>query len=179
MEKKKERLYQIIKEKALIKGKFKLSSGGETNIYFDCKMVTQDPEGANLIADIILDLLKDEEAEFIGGLESGSIPISAVVSAKSLAHESPISAFFVRKRQKNHGKEQIIEGPIRRNSKVVLVDDVTTKGNSILRAYEAVKELNCEVIKAVTIIDREEGAKDLLAGKGIHLTPIFKKSDFL
>ncbi len=179
MEKEKERLYQLIKEKAFTKGKFKLSSGSETDIYFDCRMITQDPEGANLIADIILDLLKDDEIEFIGGLESGSIPISSVVSAKSITRGYPISAFFVRKELKGHGRKQLIEGPVRKNSKVVIVDDVTTTGKSILRAYEAVKELDCEVIKTITIIDRQEGAKDLLERKGIYLTSIFKKEDFL
>ncbi len=175
------KLQSLIKEKALIiedNGQFELASGDKSNYFFDMKLVSMDPEGSELIANAILELLKNEDVDYIGGLESGAIPIATVVANKSLQIKKPIPAFFVRKTPKERGTKKMIEGNLTENSKVVLVEDVTTKGESVILAVRRVRELNCRVDKVITIVDRLAGAKENLEKENIELVSIFTKNDF-
>lgn len=175
------KLKSLIKEKALLienNGHFELASGDESNYFFDMKLVSMDPEGSELIANVILDLLKNEDVDYIGGLESGAIPIATVVANKSLQIKKPIPAFFVRKAPKERGTKKMIEGNLTENSRVVLVDDVTTKGESVMLAIRKVRELNCHVDKVITIVDRLAGAKENLEKENIELIALFTKNDF-
>ncbi|GFO97133.1 orotate phosphoribosyl transferase pyrE [groundwater metagenome] len=177
----KAKLQSLIKQKALLikdDSSFELSSGDKSNYFFDMKLVSMDPEGSELIAKSILELLKDDNVDYIGGLESGAIPIASVVANKSLQTRKRIPAFFVRKNQKERGTKKMIEGNLTENSKVVLVDDVTTKGESVLLAVRKVRELNCQVNKVITIVDRLAGAKENLAKENIELLALFTKKDF-
>ncbi len=175
------KLQSLIKEKALLikdDSGFELASGDKSNYFFDMKLVSMDPEGSELIAKAILELLKDDNVDYIGGLESGAIPIASVVANKSLQTRKRIPAFFVRKNPKERGTKKMIEGNLTENSKVVLVDDVTTKGESVLLAVRKVRELNCQVDKVITIVDRLAGAKENLAKENIELLALFNKKDF-
>lgn len=175
------KLQSLIKEKALLitdDTGFELASGDKSNYFFDMKLVSMDPEGSELIAKAILELLKDDNVDYIGGLESGAIPIVSVVANKSIQTGKRIPAFFVRKNPKERGTKKMIEGNLTENSKVVLVDDVTTKGESVLLAARKVRELNCKVNKVITIVDRLAGAKANLAKENIELLALFTKKDF-
>lgn len=175
------KLLSLIKQKALIikdDNSFELASGDKSNYFFDIKLISMDAEGSELIAKMILELLKDDEVDYIGGLESGAIPIASVVANKSLQTKKQISAFFVRKNQKERGTKKIIEGNLTEKSKVVIVDDVTTKGESVLLAVRRVRELNCKVDKVITIVDRLAGAKERLAKENIKLVALFTIKDF-
>ena len=175
------KLQSLIKEKALLikdDNGFELASGDKSNYFFDMKLVSMDPDGSELIAKAILELLKDDNVDYIGGLESGAIPIASVVANKSLQTRKRIPAFFVRKNPKERGTKKMIEGNLTENSKVVLVDDVTTKGESVLLAVRKVRELNCQVDKVITIVDRLAGAKENLAKENIELLGLFTKKDF-
>ena len=175
----KERLKQIIQELSVLKGKeFKLSSGRKSDVFFDIKKTVLDPEGANLIADEVLKILGRENPQFIGGLVHGAVPLVAAICVKSYP-EQPIQAFFVRKEPKSHGTNQLIDGHIKDGANVVVLDDVTTTGGSVMKAVEAVRERGCRVLKVVTIIDRLEGAVANLEAKGIKLVALFTKDDFL
>lgn len=174
------RLLALIREKSLKRAKegaFRLASGRASPFYFDMKPVLLDPEGANLIADSILRLLAREEFDFIGGLAMGAIPIVGAVCTRSLASR-PVSGFFVRPSQKERGTEGLVEGNIAPDARVVLVEDVTTTGGSALKAAEAVWSMGCTVVKAVTIVDRLEGAKENLKAKGIELVALYTREDF-
>ncbi|MEM3713060.1 MAG: orotate phosphoribosyltransferase [Thermoproteota archaeon] len=179
----KQRLFTLIKEKAYLRRTppeepFKLASGGTSYVYFDAKQVTQDPEGITLIGKIILQMIRDTEVEAIGGLESGAIPIATAVSLLSNQEGLNISAFWIRKEPKTHGTMRWIEGQLKLNSKVIIVDDVVTKGSSVMKAVEKVREIGCQVLGVVAIVDREEGCGERLRKEGIRFTGIFKKSDF-
>jgi orotate phosphoribosyltransferase len=142
------------------------------------KLVSMDPEGSELIANAILELLQTKNVDYIGGLESGAIPIVAVIANKSLQTKKPIPAFFVRKTPKERGTNKMIEGNLTENSNVVLVDDVTTTGESVLFAVRKVRELNCHVDTVITIVDRLSGAKETLAKENIQLISLFTKNYF-
>lgn len=174
-----ERLKQIIQDLSVLKGKqFQLSSGRKSDIFFDIKKTVLDPEGASLIADEVLEILRPERPQFIGGLVMGAVPVAAAICVKSYP-EQPIRAFFVRKEPKGHGTNQLIDGHIEDGATVVVLDDVTTTGGSVLKAVEAVRERGCRVLKVVTIVDRLEGAAANLQAKGIVLVALFTKDDFL
>jgi|SRR5580658_1888233 orotate phosphoribosyltransferase len=175
------RLLAIIKERSLIKGgSFKLASGTVSDYYLDMKPTTFDPEGASLLADVIYAMLADDlDVDTIGGLELGAVPIIAAVCAKSWGTEHPISGFVVRKERKGHGTDKKIDGNFQANSTVVLIDDVTTRGGSVMQAVEAVREQGAKVKRIIAIVDRGEGAAERLSQAGISFAPIFTTEDVL
>jgi orotate phosphoribosyltransferase len=175
----KRRLLEIIKAKSLLRGTFKLASGAESNYYLDLKPTMFDPEGAALLADIVFGLVKNEPGlDAIGGLELGAVPIVVAVAAKSWP-ERPIRGFVVRKEKKGHGTDQKIDGNFTAGSTVVLMEDVTTKGGSVMQAVTAVRGQGATVRKIITVVDRLEGARENLAREGLTLAPIFTTKDLL
>lgn len=175
----KERLFQLLKKKALFKGKIVLSSGKTSNYYLDGRLITLSPEGAYLIADIILDLIKQKKIDAIGGPTLGADPIVGAVAALSHIRKHPLNTFIVRKTPKPHGRMRQIEGPIlKKNSRVILVDDVATTGGALLEAKEVLNKEGIKVAEVVVVVDREEGAKENLTKRGLRLTSIFKARDF-
>ena len=175
-----ERLLEIIKDKSLLLegGPFKLASGAISDYYLDMKPTTFDPEGSNLIAEIILGILSNYDVDAIGGLELGAVPIISVVSARSWP-ERPMEGFVVRKEKKGHGTDKKIDGNFKENSKVVLFDDVTTTGGSVMEAVREVQEKGAAVSVIITVVDRLEGATQNLAKQGIELVPIFTAKNLL
>ena len=107
----------------------------------------------------------------------GAIPIVNSVVQRSYDRK-PIPGFFVRKESKQRGTQKLIEGNLTPASSVVLVEDVTTTGGSVLRAVEAVRDLGCTVTKVVTVVDRLEGASENLSKHGIELVALFTRDDF-
>jgi orotate phosphoribosyltransferase len=175
---KRRRLLEIVRDNSLLKGtEFLLSSGERSNYYFDMKKTTQDPEGINLVADVLFDYLRPLDFQYIGGLATGAIVVMAAVCMKSWP-ERPIQGFFVRDEAKNHGTKKLIDGFIEDGSSVVIVDDVTTTGDSAMKAVDAVRARGCRVVRVISLVDRLEGAKENFARKGIHFHPIFTTEDF-
>lgn len=176
-----ERLLEIIREKSLLLegGPFKLASGAMSDYYLDMKPTTFDPEGCSLIAEIVYGMLRyDHEVAAIGGLELGAVPVTIAVAMRSF-EERPISGFVVRKERKGHGTDKQIDGNFRPNMTVVLFDDVTTRGGSVLQAVRAVRAQGAKVTKIITIVDRLEGARENLAKEGIELFQIFTARELL
>jgi len=107
---KRERLLGIIRRQSLLENRdFVLASGRSSSFFFDMKQTMFDPEGASLAADLLFDRIEDEAVDYIGGLETGAIPIVAALCARSWP-EKPIRGFFVRKEAKGHGTDQRIDG---------------------------------------------------------------------
>ena len=179
----KARLIEIIKTRSFQSGKeVKLASGRTSTYYFNMKPTMLDAEGAHLIATLILGAIADMDADLIGGLEMGAVPIATAVAAVSHAGKQPINAFFVRKQAKEHGTKSLIEGlpngASLKGKRVVIVEDVTTTGGSAIKAAEAVRSEGAEVVGVVTVIDRQEGANAAFAAAGLKLTPILTLADF-
>jgi orotate phosphoribosyltransferase len=178
----KERLLDIIRRRSLLTagGPFKLASGEMSDYYLDMKPTAFDPEGAALIGEIVvLMLANDTDIDSIGGLELGAVPIVAAISAHSWHAGRPVQGFVVRKETKGHGTNKKIDGNFKDGTKVVLVEDVTTKGGSVMQAVRAVRERGATVAKIITIVDRLEGAGDNLKKEGLELVPIFTRNDLL
>jgi orotate phosphoribosyltransferase len=177
------RLVEIVKARSFQTGaEMKLVSGRTSSFYFNMKPTMLNAEGGLLVANLILDQLDGVSAAWIGGLEMGAVPIAAAVAAVSPLRDRPLSAFFVRKQAKDHGTRSLIEGLAPGESlngaSVVIVEDVTTTGNSALKAAEAVRAEGGEVVRVITIVDRQEGAADTFHAAGLTFAPLLTLDDF-
>jgi orotate phosphoribosyltransferase len=176
-------LIEIIKERSYRRGKFKLASGVESEFYFNLKPTMMAPKGAYLCARALLEKIRSVEVDYVGGLEMGAVPVIASLAALSHAEGKPVNTFFVRKKAKDHGTQDLVEGLMQGETlagkKVMIIDDVATSGGSIVKAAEVARAAGASVETALVIIDREEGAAEALQKAGIRLLSVLKKSDFL
>ncbi len=172
------RLREIIAKKSFREGDFKLSSGRKSDVFFNMKPTMLDPEGLNLIADQVLEKLKHHDAGFIGGILMGAAPVLLSVVQKSYFTPRPLRGFWVRKERKAHGMQQIIDGDPGEGDRIIVVDDVTTTGGSLLQAVDAMRDRGCDIVCVLTIVDRCEGAVERLRESGYDLISIFDRYDF-
>lgn len=179
----KARLIEIIRQRSYGTGVvIKLASGRTSDFYFNMKPTMLHPEGAYLIGALIADAISPGEADMVGGLEMGAVPIAAAVAAVSFTKGHPLPAFFVRKQTKEHGTQSLIEGLVKgetiRGKRVIILEDVTTTGGSSLKAIEAIKSEGGSVVRVITLVDRLEGAAESFASAGIRFDPLLTVADF-
>lgn len=175
---KRQKLLAIIRRASLLQGReFRLTSGGSSNFFIDLKKTMLDPEGASLLADLLFDKIKAEDVDCVGGMETGAIPIVTALCMRSWP-EKPIKGFFIRKEAKGHGTDQRVDGVLDRGSRVVLLEDVTTTGTSVMRAVEQTRLLQCTILKVITVVDRLEGAEENFHQAGISFEALFTRRDF-
>lgn len=177
------RLIAIVNARSFQEGpEMKLASGKTSTFYFNMKPTMLDSEGAHLIATLILDQLDGVDADLIGGLEMGAVPIASAVTAVAHARGRKLPAFFVRKQAKEHGTKSLIEGLGRDETmagkKVVIVEDVTTTGGSAIKAAEAIKASGATIVRVITIVDRLDGAAEAFAAAGLDFRPLLTLKDF-
>jgi len=176
----KEKLLSILKKEAFFKEKITLSSGKQSDYYIDARRVTLSAEGAYLCAKVILDIVKNDSYEAIGGPTLGADPLVGAIAVLSHQANHPIKTFIIRKAPKAHGKQQQIEGPLLSDgATVILIDDVATTGKAFLESLEVLKRSNIKAVKAICIVDRKEGAQKAVAKEGCELVSIFKIEEFL
>ncbi|MDD5432236.1 MAG: orotate phosphoribosyltransferase [Candidatus Omnitrophica bacterium] len=175
----KKRLFELLQVEALKRGNFILSSGKASTYYLDGRVITLTPEGAFLVASIILELIKDKDIKAVGGPTLGADPITGAVACLAHINQTGIKTFIVRKEAKGHGMQRQIEGPaLNAGDKVILVDDVATTGKALIEAKTAVDKAGLKVDTAVVIVDRNEGAAENLSKVGLKLESIFKIEEF-
>jgi orotate phosphoribosyltransferase len=147
-------LLRLLATKSFRLGDFKLSSGGRSDYYIDCRTTTLDARGAQLTGQVFLDEIKHRgwSPEAIGGLTMGADPIVVAVSVTS----GTLNGFLVRKAEKQHGTGQRVEGFRGKGARVVIVDDVCTTGASTIQAIEAAREFGFEVAGVMCLVEREE-----------------------
>jgi orotate phosphoribosyltransferase len=160
----------------------RLSSGKETDFYFDGRQVSLDPEGSVLIGKLMLDEIeRTGRVDAVGGLTSGADPITSAIGVLAYQKGVPLKLFYVRKEPKAHGLAKQIEGPaLGPGTRVVIVDDVITTGKSILESRRVLEEeAGAEVVGALAVVDREEGGREALEREGLKVMSLFRRSDFL
>jgi orotate phosphoribosyltransferase len=174
------RLYDIVKSKSFVRGHVVLASGKESDHYFDMKPSMFDPEGAEILAELISARIAETGADIVGGLEMGAVPLITPVSIASRRAGRSLPGFFVRKTVKDHGTKKLVEGLSDiAGKRVAIVEDVTTTGGSAMKAVEALTAAGAKIVLVISILDREEGATALYAEAGIPFVSIFKASEFL
>ena len=174
-----QKLFTLLKEKAFRRGRIVLASGRESDFYFDMKPAMLDPDGASLMAELILEQLQGVKADCIGGLEMGAVPLIAPVAMRSVDFGRRLPGFFVRKAVKDHGTKKRVDGADIAGKTVVILEDVTTTGGSAMDAVKAVTEAGAKVALVLAILDRGEGAADLYAKAGIPFKSLFRAEEFL
>jgi len=147
-------LLRLLATQSFRLGEFKLSSGGTSDYYIDCRITTLDARGAQLTGEVFLEEIRNRgwNIEAIGGLTMGADPIVVAVALTS----GTVNGFLVRKAEKQHGTAQRIEGFRQKGARVVIVDDVCTTGASTVQAIEAAREFGFEIVGAMCLVEREE-----------------------
>jgi orotate phosphoribosyltransferase len=147
-------LLRLLAHKSFRLGEFKLSSGGTSDYYIDCRTTTLDAEGSRLTGEVFCDEIRKQgwKPQATGGLTMGADPIVVAVSVVS----GELHGFLVRKAEKQHGTGQRIEGFREKGARVVIVDDVCTTGASTAQAIEAAREFGFQVVGAMCLVEREE-----------------------
>jgi orotate phosphoribosyltransferase len=153
-----DQLLSMLAEKSFRLGQFKLSSGGTSDYYIDCRLTTLDAHGARLTGETVLEEIVRQgwNADAIGGLTLGADPIVVATSVISAQQRKPLHGFLVRKAEKAHGTGQRIEGFRAKRARVVIVDDVCTTGASTIQAIEAAREFGFEIVGVLCLVEREE-----------------------
>lgn len=147
-------LLRLLASKSFRLGDFKLSSGGKSDYYIDCRTTTLSGKGSKLTGQVFLDEIRARgwRPKAIGGMTMGADPIVTAVSVVS----GDIDGFLVRKAEKEHGTGQRIEGYREKGAKVVIVDDVCTTGASTVQAIQAAREFGFDVVAVMCLVEREE-----------------------
>jgi orotate phosphoribosyltransferase len=171
-------LLEMLARKSFRLGEFKLSSGGTSDYYIDCRTTTLDARGAQLVGQVFLDEMRHQawHADAIGGLTMGADPIVVAVAVLS----GTLHGFLVRKAEKQHGTGQRIEGFREKDARVVIVDDVCTTGGSTVQAIEAARAFGFKIAGVMCLVEREEarGRPNVeKAAAGAPFIAIFTASD--
>jgi orotate phosphoribosyltransferase len=167
-----QQLLALLAEKSFRLGEFRLSSGGTSDYYIDCRTTTLSAEGARLTARVVMDefFRQQWKPQAIGGLTLGADPIVVAVAMLSAQEMQPrlrrpihedywvVDGFLVRKGEKTHGTLQRIEGFRQSGARVVIVDDVCTTGASTIQAIEAARQAEMQVIGVLCLVEREEAS---------------------
>ncbi len=170
----KSKLIELLKNNNVIKfGKFTLSSGKESDYYVDMKKAITEPEILECVAHLITEEIKDDNINKIAGPALGAVPIA---TATSLISKKPM--LMIRKEKKSYGTSKQIEGKLLENDNVVIVEDVTTTGGSLLKAIKVIEENGGNITQAFVIVDREEGAQETFEENNVEFKPLLTISEF-
>ena len=168
-----QRLLDLLAERAYRHGHFTLASGRSSTHYVNCKPVSLSGEGLALLAARMLDLV-EPQAVAVAGLTLGADPlVSGVAQAAALAGR-PLDALIVRKEAKGHGTGAWLEGPLPEpGATITVLEDVVTTGGSSLKAVTQLRQAGYSVNRVVTIVDRQEGGEAAMAAAGLELVSLF------
>ncbi len=173
------RLLQLLKERSFKRGTFRLASGDVSDYYIDGKMTQVYSEAAHLVGEVLYERTKDLAIDAIGGLEVGAVPLTTAAVISYHLHGRKMEGFWVRDKAKTHGTQKVVEGNLKPGSRVVILDDVITRGSSSVKAIEGVRQIGCEVVLVVALVDRLQGAEDLFKQHGIeNFQSVFTLRDF-
>ena len=136
---------------------FKLVSGRMSRFYVNCKPTTLSAKGMVLVGNLVFDAMSNQQIQAAGGLTFGADPVAVAAAFASAIKGAPIDAFSIRKTQKDHGIVKWVEGDVQPGQRVAIIDDVATTGGSTIKAIERARQEGLDVVKAVILVDRQEG----------------------
>jgi|SRR5882672_2928467 len=183
----KDELLSFLKAKSIFLGDFVLSSGAKSNYYIDCRLTTLDPQGAWLVGQVMHSLIQQEalsrgiRVDAVGGLTMGADPIALAVGMHSFLAKNtpPWQTFVVRKAPKSHGQTKLIEGNFKSGNSVVVIDDVVTRGDSTIKAIEAVEKEGGKVAFVAVLVDRQEGGRKKIEDLGHRVVSAFVRDELI
>ncbi|MEA1985663.1 MAG: orotate phosphoribosyltransferase [Euryarchaeota archaeon] len=155
-------------------GDFTLASGKKSKYYIDIKKASSDPATLGLIARQTADIIKNLDVDRVGGVALGGVPLATAVSLKT-----GLPLFLIRKATKEYGTGGRFVGDLETGDRIILLEDVTTSGGSVMEAISAIRETDGVVDMVITVVDREEGAKERLGSVGVTLLPLVEAHELL
>ncbi|HVM28372.1 MAG TPA: orotate phosphoribosyltransferase [Mycobacteriales bacterium] len=172
-----ERLLDLVRDRAIVHGRVTLSSGREADYYVDLRRVTLSADAAPLVGTVLLDLTADWQFDAVGGLTMGADPVATAMLHAAAARGRRLDAFVVRKSAKAHGLQRRVEGPEIAGRRVLVVEDTSTTGGSPLTALEAVREAGATPVGVAVIADRDTGAAAKIEAAGVPYRFAFSLQD--
>ena len=161
-------LVEAIQNLAVVHQRVTLSSGRQADYYVDMRRVTLDGAAAPLVGRVMRKLTDDLEFDAVGGLTLGADPVATAMLHAAAAADQRLDAFVVRKAQKSHGMQRLIEGTEVAGRRVLAVEDTSTTGGSVLTAVQALREAGADVVAVAVIVDRDTGAAEKVAAEGLE-----------
>lgn len=178
-----EELAALVRELGVVRERVTLSSGAEADYYVDLRRVTLEHRAAPLVGRLLRVLTADWPYGAVGGLTLGADPVADAVLHAAAAERvlepdtPPVDAFVVRKAIKQHGMQRLIEGPDVDGRRVLVVEDTSTTGSSVLTAVRAVRDAGGEVVGVVTVVDRDTGAREAVEAEGVPYRALLGLAD--
>lgn len=174
-------LRKLLIERSVRLGDFTLASGAKSDYYIDARRTTMCAEGQRLVGLVAYEAILERglDPTHVGGLTMGADPISYAIAHRSALEGRVIDGFSVRKRAKDHGTGQRIEGGLPAEGRALMVEDTMTTGRSTLQAVEAVRSLGSEIVGVLTLVDRSENAAGFYKAQGLPLISIFTGAELL
>lgn len=174
-----QQLFQLLKNRSFQRGTFRLASGTISDYYIDGKMSEVFSESAYLIGEVLFERTKDLQIDAIGGLAVGAIPLTTATVISYHMHGRKMEGFWVRDKPKGHGTQKVVEGNLKPGSRIVILDDVITTGGSSGKAIKEAKDIGCEVLLVLALVDRLQGAAKFFNNEGIaNYQSVFTIRDF-
>ena len=169
----KEELVQLLKECGAIQfGRFVLTSGAVSDYYIDIKKASTNPTVLKKIAEAMAEYV--EGYDLLEGMELGAVPL---ITALSL--ETSVPYVIIRKGKREHGTGKQIEGGDVKNKHVLIIEDVTTSGGSVVKTIQILRQSQAEVDEVLVVVDRESGAEEKLQNLDVSFIPLLSVSDIL
>ncbi|MGM0770951.1 MAG: orotate phosphoribosyltransferase [Halobacteriota archaeon] len=171
----KEELIEALKTCGAVKfGNFTLASGKKSKYYIDIKKASSDPATLKIIAKHAAVKISEMDIDIVGGVALGGVPIATAVSL-----ETNLPLLLIRKSAKEYGTGGRFVGDAEEGDRIILLEDVTTSGGSVIEAIGAIRNAGCIIDKVITVVDREDGATENLGEIDVELVPLVRASDLL
>jgi len=178
-----ELLAGLVRELAVVHERVTLSSGAQADYYIDLRRVTLEHRAAPMIGRLLRVLTADWAYAAVGGLTLGADPVADAVLHAAAAERAadpqvpPVDAFVVRKATKQHGLQRLIEGPDIQGRPVLVVEDTSTTGASVLTAVHAARAAGAEVVGVATVVDRDTGAREAIEAQDVPYRALLGLAD--
>ena len=180
-----ERLRDLMQKHCFQYGDFTLTSGGKSKFYYNGKLVTLRPSGAELIGEALVDVVLASGADAVGGPALGAVPIAMAVGAAGLSRDRDLPVYVVRMEQKQHGAKDLIAEPysddddavVTNGRSVAIVEDTITTGGSVRKAIEAIEAVGAKVALIAVLVERSEGGADTLRRDGYDVVSLFRADE--
>ena len=180
-----DKLKDILLKKSIRTGDFTLASGKKSNFYVDCRVSSMDCRGAILVGEVGYAAVAEELSQLeekpvaIGGMTMGADPISLAIAMESSRQNAPLQMFSVRKEAKKYGTGKRVEGNFSEGDTIILVEDTATTGGSTIKAMDAIEAEGGKVSFVLILVDREEGAKEVIEARGAKVVSIYGKDELI